>query len=59
VVRRVEPAAAVRPSQSAQPASGDPDGHQPDSHPEGRESGSPLSSVLETFEFEEFDPPRA
>ncbi len=59
VVRRVEPAAAVQPSQSAQPTSGDHDGHQPDSHPEGRESGSPLSSVLETFKFEEFDPPRA
>ena len=59
VVRRVEPAAAAQPSQSAQPASGDHDSHQPDTHPEGGESPAPLSSVLETFEFEEFDPPRA
>ena len=57
VVRRVEPAA--QPAQSAQSVAGDRDRREPDTQAEGRESGSSLSSVLETFEFEEFDPPRA
>jgi membrane-bound ClpP family serine protease len=60
VVRRVDDdaSAAEYPSQPAPP---DPTGSetQPETPPAGGEAGSPLSSVLETFEFEEFEPPRA
>lgn len=61
VVRRVEPddGVAAQASQPAHPAAGDPASREPDTQAQGRESGSPLSSVLETFDFEEFDPPRA
>jgi membrane-bound ClpP family serine protease len=60
VVRRVDhdASAAKHPSQPAQP---DPTGSEAQSKtpPAGGEAVSPLSSVLETFEFEEFEPPRA
>lgn len=61
VVRRVEPAetAAAQPSPSAQPAADGRDDGPADTDLGGGKAGSPLSSVLETFEFEEFDPPRA
>ena len=55
VVRRAD----RQPAQPLQPESIDRDAGQQDTQPDGRETGSPLSSVLETFEFEEFDPPRA
>ena len=55
VVRRAD----RQPAQPFQSESIDRDTGQQDTQPDGRETGSPLSSVLETFEFEEFDPPRA
>ncbi len=55
VVRRADRQSA----QPLHPESIDRDTGQQDTLPDGRETGSPLSSVLETFEFEEFDPPRA
>lgn len=58
VVRRADRQSA-QPLHPLQPESIDRDTGQQDTLPDGRETGSPLSSVLETFEFEEFDPPRA
>jgi membrane-bound serine protease (ClpP class) len=58
VVRRADRQPA-QPLHPLQPESIDRDAGQQDTQPDGRETGSPLSSVLETFEFEEFDPPRA
>ncbi len=55
VVRRAD----RQPAQPLQAESIGRDAGQQEPPPDGREPGSPLSSVLETFEFEEFDPPRA
>jgi membrane-bound ClpP family serine protease len=61
VVRSVErdESAAQQPSQPPQPAPLDRVPGQPDGQAGDGGAGSPLSSVLETFEFEEFEPPRA
>jgi membrane-bound ClpP family serine protease len=60
VVRRIDhdAAAAEHPFQPAQPDLIRSE-TQPKTSPVGGEAGSPLSSVLETFTFEELDPPRA
>jgi membrane-bound ClpP family serine protease len=55
VVRRAD----HQPAQPLQAESIGGDAGQQEPLPDGQEPGSPLSSVLETFEFEEFDPPRA
>lgn len=55
VVRRAD----RQPAQPLQAESIGRDAGQQEPLPDGQEPGSPLSSVLETFEFEEFDPPRA
>jgi membrane-bound ClpP family serine protease len=61
VVRSVErdDSAAQQPSQPPQPAPLDRVPGRPDAQSGDGGAGSPLSSVLETFEFEEFEPPRA
>lgn len=55
VVRRTD----RQPLQPLQPEWREPSAEDPKTQSNAQETGSPLSSVLEAFEFEKLDPPRA